>query len=135
LAAPLSEGSVNINVTVNFKSGIGNQAQWTGSLSGLSTGVSTRPWERVSHEISFNTDFMDTAATYHIWWDLSPADGSDPPFTLWDGLTLARHELGHLLGITDLAYLDDYNTGSEVDLWKTHIISGSSEVFDQGGST
>lgn len=136
LAAPLGEGSVTINVTVDFTSAgtSGYLGRWEGSWLGVFTGDDTRPWLRTTHSIHFNADLMDTGLSNYIWWDPNLGDNSDQPFEAWDALSIARHEIGHMLGFSSLLYQDDIGTGSVVNLWTTHITTNAGvSIFDQGG--
>ncbi|MFN3191995.1 MAG: PEP-CTERM sorting domain-containing protein [Aureliella sp.] len=123
-----------MSVTIDFTATFSNVAngylgQWEGSGS-FSSGTDIRPWSPgVSHTIRMN-NFYDTGANT-LWYDPTPSDdGSDKAFADWDALTVARHEIGHLLGFTGF-FVDDFNTGSESSPW-TALIDGSN-VFDPGG--
>lgn len=134
LAAPTSDGNVTVNVTVDFTSaGAGYLGQWQGGTEPLFPGESTRPWLKTEHEIHFNADRFSGAN--YLWWDSSPGDdGSDQPFAAWDALSVARHEIGHMLGFSSSLYLDNFNQVDEVSLWQEHVtISGSTATFDPGG--
>ena len=99
-------------------------------------GADTRPWLRTSHEIRFNADLMDTGLPNYMWWDSTPATADDQPFVAWDALTVARHEIGHMLGFASGLYWDNIQSGSTAGskLWEDLITTaGSSATFDQGG--
>ena len=95
-------------------------------------GANTRPWEKTSHVIHFNADLF--AGANYLWWDPSPSTDGDQPFEAWDALSLARHELGHILGFNSTSYRDEVDTPSEFRLWEDRMtMSGPNATFDQGG--
>lgn len=122
--------TVGVDFTVNFATaGDTYLGQWSGSFTTFN-GNDVRPWDSfVEHTITFNADFFNGDSS-SLWWDPSPDDdGSDKAFADWDALTVARHEIGHMLGFTSL-YRDDFNTGIESNPW-TDLIEG--DVFDPTG--
>ncbi|MEE9404289.1 MAG: PEP-CTERM sorting domain-containing protein [Algisphaera sp.] len=130
LATPAGSGA--IDVTVSFASaGNGYLGQWSGGFSAFS-GDDIRPWSNsVNHSINFNADRMTSSSANALWFDATPLDGSDQPFSDWDALSVARHEIGHMLGFTDGFYADDFNTPTQTDPWGS-LIDGS-DVFDLSG--
>lgn len=92
-------------------------------------GSSLFPWsEGLDLSVSFNTDRFTGA--YYIWWDPTPWSDGDQPAGTWDALTLARHELGHILGFTAGFYFADVRLPSQYDKWRVHVVG---DVFDPGG--
>ncbi len=135
-------GSEVVTVTFDFaNAGASYVAQWEGDYV-LALGTDVRPWTSgVDHEVHFNADLFDPAGPsnpypgYSIWWDDTPGGPDETvPFMGFDALTYTRHEIGHMLGFVGGFYVDDFATGSQVDLWSSHItIEGSLAVFDSGG--
>ena len=121
--------SATIDVSFDFTTGASYLGQYAGGFSAF-TGDNVRPWSAMtSHTIHFNADLFTGANT--LWWDPTPTDdGSDKAFADWDGLTVARHEIGHMLGFTTL-YVDDFNTAGQTRPWLEQI--DASNVFDPGG--
>ncbi|PNY38678.1 hypothetical protein C2E31_01820 [Rhodopirellula baltica] len=132
-------GVASINVQFeaeffNFGNG-GPLGMWSGPLS-ASVGSNIRPWEAtdasytIAHTIRFNSSSINSGATNELWFDATPADdGSDKAFSDWDALTVARHEIGHMLGFSS-AYADDVGLPSQSNPWSDKIIG---DVFDPGG--
>lgn len=122
--------SVGVDFTVNFASaGDTYLGQWSGSFSTF-FGNDVRPWDNfVDHTLTFNADFFN-GDSGRLWWDPSPGDdGSDKAFEDWDALTVARHEIGHMLGFTSL-YRDNFGLPNESNPW-TDLIEN--DVFDPTG--
>ncbi len=105
--------------------------QWDGSFS-ASTGASIRPWSNeMSHTIRFNSSFMDESLDNQLWFDPTPGDdGSDKAFSDWDAVSVARHEIGHMLGFSEL-YRDDFNTAEETRVFPSFV--DENDVFDPDG--
>lgn len=138
LEAPAAEGSVTINVTVTFtNAGSGGYlGQWQGNFDNVVVGDSTRPWLKTTHVIRFNEDLMTPASPgdNYLWWDSTPTTSTDQPFEAWDALSVARHEIGHMLGFSSTLYRDNAGQANEVLLWRDRVtFSGSDATFDQGG--
>ncbi len=121
--------SHTVNVTFDFlNAGTSYLGEWEGGYS-LYAGTDVYPWTSgVTHSIHFNTYYFTGANT--TWWDPSPTTSSDLPFGNWDALSVARHEIGHMLGFTDQFYVDNFYTPQEFDKWGIHI---SGTTFDPGG--
>lgn len=95
----------------------------------LNAGAGTGATITITHTIRFNADLMDTGETNYLWFDPDLSGGGEVPFVVWDALSIARHEIGHMLGITGGLYMDDYyDTG--VYTWASQV-TGS--TFDAGG--
>jgi hypothetical protein len=118
-----------ISVTFDFTSTTESYlGKWQGSGT-LSSGTDIYPWTSgVTQTIHFNTNYF--TGSYYTWWDSSPTTGGDLPSNGWDALSVARHEIGHMLGFVNNFYLDNFNTPSAFDKWGTHI---SGTTFDPGG--
>lgn len=128
--------SVTVNFDVVFTTGSSYLGQWQGSVFS-NTGADTRPWTdpggsyTVAHEIRFNADLIGPTLANELWFDPTPVDdGSDKAFADWDALTVARHEIGHMLGFTGL-YRDDSGTTSVSFPW-VDLIDPSNQ-FDPMG--
>lgn len=121
---------VTINVTVDFtNAGTSSYlGQWQGQYSGAFVGDDIYPWQKTSHVIHFNADLM--TGTNFLWFDPTPTTADDQAFQAWDALSVARHEIGHMLGFTSDFYKENVGTVSEVNLWNQHI---SGTTFDPGG--
>ena len=101
---------------------------WGGSIS-ASVGTDIYPWTSgVSHTIYFNADLFYT--TNYLWWDPTPGTSDDQPFAAYDALSVARHEMGHMMGFTDDFYVDDFFGDGEHDRWTDQIVG---TTFDPGG--
>ena len=124
--------NVTINVNLDFaNAGTGGYlGQWSGGSSYYS-GDDIYPWQNSTHTIHFNAD-LASGANY-LWFDPTPNNASDQPFAAWDALSVARHELGHMLGFVPNFYKENIGSGpSEVNLWDRFItVNGSEAVFDQ----
>ena len=122
--------SRTIDVTFTFDSaGAGTYlAQWSATAY-VAERTDIYPWTSgVDHTVAFNTYYF-TGDNY-LWWDSTPATDDDLPFVAWDALTIARHELAHMLGFTDGLYVDDFAVPAETDRW-AELVTGS--TFDAGG--
>ena len=142
--------TVNVEVTFANASTGGYLGQWSGGTSISWYGqdrpapgpTPVRPWDvdtindidgtgatiTMTQTIRFNADLMDTELTNYLWFDPDPTSGP-VAFEVWDALSVARHEIGHMLGITSGMYMNDYyDTG--VYNWDTDV-TGS--TFDAGG--
>lgn len=118
--------SQTVNVTFDLThAGSGSYlGQWDGNYS-VYPGTDINPWTSgVTHTIHFNVDYF--SGTNYLWWDPTPTTSSDQPFAAWDALSVARHEIGHMMGFTD----QFYSNAQGIDKWGIHI-SGS--TFDPGG--
>jgi len=104
------------------------------------TGDDIFPWSsNVNRTMNFNTyyftprdtgpdaEFVDTIIS---WFDPNLEDATGPSGTQWDLLSIARHEFAHMLGFSSGLYVEDFNTGSELDLWDAQI---TNNTFDEGG--
>ncbi len=119
--------TVNVNFDFTNAGTSGYLGQWSGSIL-ASGGTNLYPWTSgVTQTVHFNADLF--TGTNYTWWDPTPTTSGDQPFAAWDALTVARHELGHMLGFTAGFYVDDFG-GSNIDKWSSHI-TGS--TFDPGG--
>jgi hypothetical protein len=118
-----------ITVTFDFTNTSTNDlGKWQGSYA-LTSGTDVYPWTTgVTHTIHFNV-YHFTGDNY-TWWDPTPAADGDLPFAGWDALSVARHEIGHMLGFVNAFYYDNYNSPTAFDKWGTHI---SGTTFDPGG--
>ncbi|MEO9596092.1 hypothetical protein [Rhodopirellula bahusiensis] len=128
--------SVTVDFDVVFTTGSSYLGQWQGAFS-ASSGADVRPWTdsggsySMTHEIRFNADLMGPMLANELWFDPTPMDdGLDKAFEDWDALTVARHEIGHMLGFTGL-YRDDIGIGSESFPWGDLI--DPSDQFDPSG--
>jgi len=120
-----------ISVTFDFThAGTGGYlGVWFGTYS-LFEGTDVYPWTPgVTHTVHFNVDLF--SGTNSTWWDPTPATSDDLPFEAWDALSVARHEIAHMMGFTNNNfYVDNFSTPSEFDKWSSHI---SGTTFDPGG--
>lgn len=124
--------SHTINVTFDFtNAGTGGYlGQWYVSSQPMYAGTDIYPWTpELTHTIHFNADLFSTSPNY-TWWDPSPTTSNDQPFAAWDALSVARHEICHMVGFTNGFYVDNFYTPQQIDKWGSHI-AGS--VFDPGG--
>lgn len=122
--------SYSIDVTFGFSSAgdSGYLAQWSGSYS-YSTGDDIMPWSSsVSHSIHFNADWFDNST--YSWFDPTPHTDGDLTSSHYDMLSVARHELGHVLGFADGFYGNNLGTAVEELVWDNLI--DSSNIFDAG---
>ena len=128
--------SVTVNFSVEFDYlGLGGPlGVWNGQVSGF-FGADVRPWVagdssyNVTHTLTFNADLVNNPGGNDLWFDPTPGDdGSDKAFSDWDALSVARHEIGHMLGFTSL-YVDDFGV-TNANPWTSLI---SSNVFDPTG--
>ena len=125
--------NVTINVNLDFtNAGTGGYlGQWSGGRNTYA-GDDAYPWQKTTHTIHFNADLA--SGVHYLWFDPTPTTSDDQPFVAWDALSVARHELGHMLGFVPNFYKENIGTASEVNLWDRFItVNGSSAVFDQGG--
>jgi hypothetical protein len=127
--AAVLPNSHTVNITFDFTNTTeGYLGKWQGSYS-LASGTDVYPWTSgVTQTIHFNAHYF--SGDNYTWWDSSPATGGDLPSSAWDALSVARHEIGHMLGFVNGFYLENYNTSSAYDKWGTHI---SGTTFDSGG--
>jgi hypothetical protein len=98
---------------------------WQGNYT-LSVGTNIYPWTSgVQQVVHFNADQMDSSQPNYLLFTLGSI-----PFANWDALSVARHELGHMLGFTDQFYVDDFSEAGQTDKWSSHIVG---TTFDPGG--
>ena len=118
-----------VNVTLDFtNAGTSYLGMWSGSYS-VPIGTNVYPWTSgVTQTIHINVDYF--SSTPYTWWDPSPTTSNDLPTTGVDALSVVRHEIGHMLGITDDFYVDHFYTAQETDKWASHI---TGTTFDYGG--
>jgi hypothetical protein len=125
--------SHTINVTLDFtNAGTGSYlGQWSVSSQPMAVGTNIYPWTpELIHKIHFNADLFSTTPNY-TWWDPTPTTSSDLPFEGWDALSVARHEICHMVGFANGFYVDNFAVpGQQIDKWGSHI-TGS--TFDPGG--
>jgi hypothetical protein len=122
--------SHTVKVTFDFtNAGSSYLGQWWGSSEPMYAGTDIYPWTpELIHQVHFNADMF--TGTNSTWWDPTPTNSSDLPSAKYDALSVARHEIGHMMGFTDQFYVDNFYTGSEFDKWGIHI---SGTTFDPGG--
>jgi hypothetical protein len=121
----------SIDVTFGFTNAGDNGylAQWTGSYS-YSNGDDIMPWSSsVSHTVDFNADWFDNST--YSWFDPTPLTDGDLTISHYDMLSVARHELGHVLGFVDDFYVNNIGTAAEELVWDNLI--DSNNIFDAGG--
>jgi hypothetical protein len=94
----------------------------------LNAGAGTGARSTMIHTIRFNAALMNTGLANYLWFDPDPTSGP-VEFKVWDALSVARHEIGHMLGVVDGVYMDDYYA-TDVFNWDTDV-TGS--TFDAGG--
>lgn len=113
-----------VDITFGFYSNSDNTlAYWQGYRS-VSYGTDIYPWTLgVTHTINFNT-------LSNTWWDSTPGASDDLPSTVYDALSVARHELGHALGFVSDFFYDDVSEDGGIDKWTSHI---TGTTFDLGG--
>lgn len=123
------QSNYTINVTLDFTQ-VGTSSyvgQWQGQVS-YAVGDDVMPWSGVTHRIHFNADYL--TGTHYLWFDPTPTTRDDIPFEAWDAVTVARHEIGHMLGFSTL-YRYDYGAATEVKAWESHITNvGGNQIFD-----
>jgi hypothetical protein len=120
-----------INVTLDFThAGTTNTyvGEWQGGYT-FFPGDSIYPWSsNATQTIHFNVDLM-TGSNY-LWFDPTPTTSNDLPFAAWDGLSVARHEIGHMLGFSTM-YVLHAGQGNQTSLWDSHITTvGGNAIFD-----
>lgn len=126
----LFQDTQTVFVTLDFTSaGLGGYlGQWEGGWS-VPGGTDIFPWTSgVTHTIHFNKDYFTSTPNY-LWFDPSPSTGGDVPFEAWDALSIARHEVGHMLGFTSDFYRADSSVPAS-DKWKAQI---TGQIFDPSG--
>jgi hypothetical protein len=123
--------SQTVNVTFDFtRVGTANYlAQWDGTFS-VSGSTNLFPWTSgVTHFVHFNSDQILRSGTSLVF---VPASQS-PTSNQWDALTVARHEVGHMLGFVDDFYRQTASNPSS-DKWAAQItINGANATFDAPG--
>jgi hypothetical protein len=122
-----------VNVTFDFsRAGTdGYLAQWEGGYS-LPPGSTTNlyPWTpQVMHRVRFNSDQLLRPGTRMAFVPGSEQPGPD----VWDALTVARHELAHMMGfIGDFYRANASDPGS--DKWRARVrVNPPEATFDPGG--
>ena len=120
----VSGTSQTINFAVSLSSlGTNTLGQWSGGYSGVPFGTNVRPWTpQVTHTIEFNADRINDNT---LRFDLANPISSP---TFWDALSVARHEIGHMLGFTSL-YDNIALNGTVTNPWTSRIVNDS---FDSG---
>ncbi len=129
-ASILDSGTVVVDVEFANAGTSGYLGRWAGSGS-FSRGTDIYPWTNgIEHTIIFNADLFDTELDDYLWWDPTPLNSDDMTYSTWDALTIARHEMGHMLGFADGLFVDDFSRPFEVNRWTSQI---SGTTFDPGG--
>lgn len=85
------------------------------------------PWSTgTSAVLSFNADYFDgtNGIVNQLWFDPTPTTSVDQPFEDWDAISVARHEIGHLLGFNSF-----YTVGG-TSPWASLITANQ---FEPGG--
>ena len=121
----------SIDVTFGFTNAGDNGylAQWSGSYS-YYTGDNIMPWSSsVNHTVNFNADWFDNSN--YSWFDSTPLTDDDLTSNHIDMLSVARHELGHVLGFVDGFYVNNIDTAAEELVWDNLI--DNNNIFDAGG--
>lgn len=96
---------------------------------GFAAGENLRPWsDGFSLSIEFNSDYMDSNLDNYLSFD----NPGTPTANVWDALTVARHEVGHLLGFAPGVYLNNFSEPEETDPWMD-LIDTDTHTFDTGG--
>lgn len=143
--------NVNETIDVGFDftaAGTGGYlGQWgvSSSASAYPTGPVTpvRPWDtdtldggtftgatiNVTQVIHINADRMNDLSPSYTWFDETPETSGDLPTPAWDALSVIRHELGHLMGISSDFYKADYYVPTSYD-WNAQI---TGTTFDPSG--
>lgn len=117
--------SKTINFDVTFSQAGGTYLGQMGL--GFSGGGDILPWSSgTTKELRFNADFFDgtNGTTNQLWFDPTPTTHGDQPFSDWDALSVARHEIGHMLGFTSF-----YKVGA-TSPWEDLIVT---DIFDAAG--
>ncbi len=137
-----------VNVTFDFTNACtgGYIGQWSGgySLSYTTTpdnpASTVRPWDvdttvggdytrtTMTHTIHLNADFF--TGTNYTWFDPTPLTDGDQPFVAYDALSIIRHEIGHMMGFTELYGTIAEGTSTLVSEWAAQVTGAT---FDQGG--
>jgi hypothetical protein len=127
----LPDSQPQINVTLDFtNAGYTYLGEWYVVPQPAPVGTNFYPWSpQLVQNIHFNADLF--SGDNYTWWDPTPTTSADQPFAAWDALSVARHEIGHMMGFTDQVYVDHFYTPQEVDKWASHI---SGTTFDPGGT-
>ena len=98
---------------------------WEGNES-VPTGTDMFTWTSgVTHMIHFNADLMDPTLPNYMLFTTG-----NIPFKNWDALSVARHELGHALGVVNGFYYKNVGEANAIDKWGSHIVGAT---FDPGG--
>lgn len=120
----------NETIAVEFKfydAEPGYYAMWY-AINFPPKGTSVRPWTRgLTHVIMIDAN----SAGGLVWFDPTPSTDDDIPESVFDALTLIRHELAHMLGHRPGYCLDYDADGQAIDHWQARI--DASGVFDPGG--
>ncbi|MEQ1826976.1 MAG: hypothetical protein ABL921_13560 [Pirellula sp.] len=121
--------AINFNVSFSNAGTGGYLGQWQGSFSAF-PGDSVRPWSLgTTHNIFFNADMLNAALSNKLWFDPTPTTSGDQPASDWDALSVARHEIGHMLGFSTL-YKDNVFQINQTDPWASRIVGN---IFDPAG--
>ena len=126
----LEDQTVDVTLTFSHAGTGGYLGQW-GVSGSFYEGTDIYPWtDGVIQTIHFNVDVFPNTGSGYLWWDSTPDTADDQPIDGWDALSVARHEMGHMMGFTDGFYVDDVFTPSERNRWRDHIVG---TTFDPGG--
>ncbi len=131
----------NINVRFDDFMGGGSLATYSGGYDTEPDGDAIYPWtsQSVPREIIFSKDFLSVSDS-HFWFDPTPATDDDIPapgsggvgISLFDVVTVTRHELGHAMGFSEGSFFVNMND-APVDMWGSHI-TGTTFLTDGGQS-
>ena len=117
----------NVGVTVTFENLSGSTlAVWRGDYPSAPIGADLLPdSSNIRHSIVFNS-----AKIGDLFFDTTPGNAADLPFSSYDAFSISLHEIGHMLGFTNGFYKQNFHTSSEFDPWGL-LITGN--IFDPGG--
>jgi len=119
----LDNQTINVSFDLTHAAAIGATdsvlARWAGTIKVLPRSV--YPWTpTVQQVIEFNEDLMNPSLPNHLEFTAGVVAPGD-----WDGLSVTRHELCHMLGFTQYFYWQGH-----ADKWSSHV---SGTTFDPGG--
>ena len=119
----LDNQTINVSFDLTHAAAIGATdsvlARWAGTIKVLPPSV--YPWTpTVQQVIEFNQDLMNPSLPNQLEFTAGVVAPGD-----WDGLSVTRHELCHMLGFTQYFYWQGHT-----DKWSIHV---SGTTFNPGG--
>ncbi len=128
--------TVDVDVTFDDLGSTGPAGIWSGDVNvgcggvgqpacGTQIDVEGPHSQFITHTITFNSENIGS-----VFFDTSPDDASNLPFVETDAFSVALHEIGHMMGFSDIYTLDVFGDfGGPFKPWSDQI-DETTNIFD-----